>query len=85
MLFVAGEKAARSVMAVQRIVDVQQLVGAALEQLVVDVAESRVLLRDLEFTLLVRLEDGLAALGLAGVGGGRLSAAADKGGGFSSI
>ncbi len=38
MLFVAGEKAARSVMAVQRIVDVQQLVGAALEQLVVDVA-----------------------------------------------
>ena len=57
--------------------DVQQLVGAALHELVVDVVQSRVLLRDLELEAVVFLEDGLEALCLARIGCGRLTAAAD--------
>ena len=64
-------------MAVRGIVDVQQLMGAALEQIVVDVAQRRVLLRDLELAGVVGLEDSLETLGLAGVGSRGLSAAAD--------
>ena len=48
--------------------DVQQIVGAALQQFVVDIAESRVLLRDLEFAGVVRLEDGLHALTFTCIG-----------------
>ena len=65
------------VAAVCRVVDVQQLVGAALEQIVVDIAQIGVLLRDAQRARLVRLEDGLGALGLALVAGGGLTAAAD--------
>ena len=60
---------------VKRIMNVEQIVCAALEEIIIDISEGRVLLRDLELALVVRLEDGLAALRLAGVGGGRLSAA----------
>ena len=52
---------------VQGIMDMQQLMCAALQQLVVDIAESRVLLWDLEFAGFVRLEDGFHALTLARV------------------
>lgn len=50
--------------------DMQQLMCAALQQLVVDIAESRVLLWDLEFAGFVRFEDGFHALTLARVRGG---------------
>ena len=58
------------VVAVCRVVDVQQLVGAALEQIVVDIAQIGVLLRDAQGAGFVGLEDGLGALGLALVAGG---------------
>lgn len=58
------------VVAVCRVVDVQQFVGAALEQIVVDIAQIGVLLRDAQRARGVRLEDGLGALGLALVAGG---------------
>ena len=57
--------------------DVQQLVGAALEQGVVDIAQVGVLLRDAQGAGFVCLEDGLGALSLALVAGGGLAAAAD--------
>ena len=62
---------------VKRIVDMEQIVGTALEELIIDVSESRVLLRDLEFALFILFEDSLDTLFLAGVAGRRLSAAAD--------
>ena len=55
---------------VQGIMDMQQLMCAALQQLIADIAESRVLLWDLEFAGFVRLEDGFHALTLARVRGG---------------
>ena len=51
---------------------VQQLVGATLEQIVVDIAQIGVLLRDAQRARGVRLEDGLGALSLALVAGGGL-------------
>ena len=55
----------------------QQLVRTALHELVIDILHGGVLLRNLQLARLVRLEDGLAALRLAGVRCGRLAAAAD--------
>ena len=61
----------------KRIVDMEQLVGTALEELIIDVSESRILLRDLELALFIFFEDSLNTLFLAGVAGRRLTATAD--------
>lgn len=55
------------VMAVRGIVNVEQIVSAPLEQLVVDVDEIRVLLGELELTGVVLFEDRLETLRLTGV------------------
>ena len=65
-----GVSGGSAVLAVGRVVDVQQLVGAALEQVVVDIAQVGVLLRDAQGAGFVCLEDGLGALSLALVAGG---------------
>ena len=74
-----------AVLAVGRGVDGQQLVGAALEQGVVDIAQVGVLLRDAQGAGFVCLEDGLGALSLALVAGGGLAAAATAGAQFSAL
>ena len=57
--------------------NVEQIVCATLEEIIIDISEGRVLLRDLVLAGIVCFEDCLEALCLAGIAGGRLSAAAD--------
>ena len=57
--------------------NVEQIVRATLEEIIIDISEGRVLLRDLVLAGIVCFEDSLEALCLAGIAGGRLSAAAD--------
>ena len=64
-------------MAVSRIVDVQVVVGIAVHEVVIDVLQIRVLLRDTQLAALVRLEDGIETLSLSGIACGGLSAATD--------
>ena len=53
---------------VKRIMNVEQIVCATLEEIIIDISEGRVLLRDLVLAGIVCFEDCLETLCLAGIG-----------------